>query len=384
MGKVYTSLNKILQTLNINYCVIDSGNLTLIDKVNRENKPVSITDFYVRIDNFKGQENKDSSNRYLFSDRIKFYSSHQDIVTSDGRHGIKYSRLRINSLRQSIEMDSCYIYGKQPGGFNEFAVFFDTLKLSHVDFNKLTNEKLVRADSAFCLNPVISIRTELKTKKATRTRLPKYESRDSMEMAFKALFGDIDIKYIGVLNARIDMQTRSNNKIMSYRSPKNDFIMKDVTIINDPAIPINFGSLYFGLSAYTAYVADSNYSVKFDSIIFRDRTINLANFTISPTAKNKDISTRKNLKMQALEIEGISWLDMIFNRKLVADEVSLVRPEITLNLQGKKNTGNPENNTPIYSILHKMLSKIDFRTLKIKDASWIFIREIISIFPWTR
>ncbi len=370
MGNIYTSLNKVLQNLDIKYCVIDSGHLTLVDKFNRENKPVSLTDFYVRIDNFTANAKNDTGNRYLFSDRIKFYSSRQNIITPDGNHGIRYSRLRINSLRQSIEIDSCYIYGRQPGdGFQEFGVFFDTLKLSHVDFNKLTQSQLVSADSAICMNPVITLHNEIKRKQHAASTGKRYQSRDSMEMAFKTLFGDIDIRYIGVLNADFEMQTKSGDKIISFSSKKNNFVLEDVVVIKDPSVPLHIGSLYFNVNAYEAYNTDSSYSVKFDSIIFRNRKINLANFSITPTAKNAAFFNRKNLTMRSLEMLEFNWLELIFNKKLVAREVVLVNPELSLNLAGKKPSADTSvNKSGIYSIMHKILGKINFKTLKIQDA----------------
>ncbi len=373
MGKVYSSLNNVLKKLNIKYCVIDSGNLTLVNKLNKESKPVTITDYYLRIDNLKEDSESDTGNRVLFTDRIKFYSSHQDIVFPDGNHGIRYSRLRINSLRQSIEIDSCYLYGRQPGdGFKEFGVFFDTLKLSQVDFKKLTESRLIKADSAICKNPVINIHSELKSTQNKPGQGKKYQTRDSMELAFKALFGDIDIRYIGVLNARFSMQTKSNNKITSYTSLKNDFIIEDVTIIDDPGIPVKIGSLYFGLNAYKVYNDDSTYSLKFDSIIFRNRKINLANFTIAPTPKNKEFLNRKELSMRSLEIEEFSWLDLIFNKKVVARDVVMINPVISFNLPGKKTSPatpvTTKKSPSIYKIFNSFLSRISFKTLKIEDA----------------
>ena len=371
MSKVYNTLDTVIKKLNIKYCLIDSGSLTLVNKIDQSIHPISITDYYIRIDNFKSESEKDPIDRYLFADRIKFYSSHQDIVFPDGIHGIKYSRLRINSLRQSIEIDSCYLYGKQKdGGFGEFGIFFDTLRLSHVDFNKLITSNLLRADSAICLNPLISIRTELKHKTEHRPKEKKYQSRDSLEMAFKALFGNIDVKYIGVLNAKVDIQTKSdNNKTVSYTSQKTDFVIQDLVVIDDPKIPLNIGSLYFGLNAYTTYNSDSSYLLKFDSIIVRNRKISLTNFSITPTDKNNDVLTRKHLNMKSLQIEEFIWLELILNKKIVARNVILGGPNISVNMVSEKPSESQGNSGGIYQILNRLLDKISFRDLYVHDAT---------------
>jgi hypothetical protein len=138
MAKAYTTLNDVLTNLNIKYCFVEKGQSYPHQQTGTLKKnPITITDYNIRIDNLKADTA--SQDGYRFSDRTRFYSSHQDIVFPDGYHGIKYSQLRINSRSRSIEIDSCYLYGKQPGdGFKEFGVFLDTLRLSNVDFHALT------------------------------------------------------------------------------------------------------------------------------------------------------------------------------------------------------------------------------------------------------
>ena len=137
MGKVYTSLNNTLDKLSIKYCLLDSGAFSIEDKVHPERKKVTVTDFYFLIDNLHKTANLNNNDRFFFSDRIKFYSSHQQITLASGNQQISYSRLRINSGRKIIELDSCFIYSKKNNSdFNSFSGYFDTLKFTNVDFKK--------------------------------------------------------------------------------------------------------------------------------------------------------------------------------------------------------------------------------------------------------
>lgn len=369
MGKVYAELNNLLNTLNIKYCLIDSGRLTLENKIQKNSTPIIITDYYLRIDNLKIDSTSENTDRYLFSDRIRFYSSHQDIAFPDGNHRLKYGRLRINSLKKSIEIDSCYIYGKKSGdGFNEFGFFFDTLRLSNVNFEKLTRMNTIEADSALCINPELRINMELteSSKKNSTKRVPL--SKDSMAMAVKTLFGDIDINYIGVLNARLAMQTKSHDKITSFSTRQSNFIMQDITIVKDPGIPIKVGSFYFGLHGYKTYDHDSSYMVSFDSILFRNNRINLSNFAISPTAKNKNFTDRKDIRMHALEIQHLAWLDLITNKNIVAGEVTMNRPEINITAPERKQGSNTVSHS-IYEAFNEFADKLQIGRLKIEDAN---------------
>src|SRR4029079_4982428 len=102
MGKAYTDLENVLKKLNIKYCLVDSGSFSLVNKLKKDPKPIAITDFHLQIDNLTLDSTSKTDSRNLFTDRIKFHSSNQDIGSADGNNGIKYRKLSINSGNQSI------------------------------------------------------------------------------------------------------------------------------------------------------------------------------------------------------------------------------------------------------------------------------------------
>jgi hypothetical protein len=124
-------------------------------------------------------------------------------------------------------MDSCYLYGNRDGaGFNEFNIFFDTLRLTQVDFNKLTLTSLFKADSAICINPEINIRSTIKNKHEHSEESRRIFPKDSLQAAVKSLFGNIDIGFIGVKDAVVSLQTKLEEKINSFKTRRLDFIIR--------------------------------------------------------------------------------------------------------------------------------------------------------------
>jgi len=364
MEKVYTSLNKTLDKLSIKYCLLDSGAFSIEDKVHTDRKKVVVTDFYFLIDNLNKQDNLNRDDRFFFSDRIKFYSSHQHIILASGNQEIGYSRLRINSRRKIIELDSCFVYSKkQNSDFNEFSAYFDTLKFTGVDFNRLTQENVLDADSAYCSNPKILLKTTVRN----NTKTARVIGKDSFAIVMKSLLGNFNLNHIGVDNAGIEIQTKSGNKISSYNIKRTDFSMQDVAVIDHPDSSIKVGSFDLGLVGYQAYDPDSNYQVKFDSIHFADDKIFLSHFTITPSKKIQS-DDFKDIRMSSLAINQISWIDLLVNRKIVADEIALISPALKLVLP--ETTDEKERNKKLHflSAFKKIATYADVNKLLIKNA----------------
>jgi len=369
MGKVYNSLNHTLDKLSIKYCLLDSGAFSIEDKVHPERKKVTVTDFYFLIDNLHKTSSLNKDDRFFFSDRIKFYSSHQKITLASGNQQISYSRLRINSSKKTIELDSCFIYSKKNNSeFNSFSGYFDTLKFTNVDFKKLTQNNILDADSAYCIQPKIILKTSIKENKADGM-LAHAMSRDSFTVLMKYLLGNFNLDYIGVDNAEIEIQTKSGTRISSYQIKRTDFSMHDVSIIDHPDSAIKVGSFDLGIIGYQAYDPDSSYLVKFDCIHFVNEKIFLSNFKIAPTKK---IQTNefKVVSMSSLAINNISWVDLLANRKIVANDIELINPEIDLHLKSKKDNGNDKKKLNVLVAFQKITDYADIKNLKIRNAQF--------------
>jgi hypothetical protein len=190
-----------------------------------------------------------------------------------------------------------------------------------------------------------------------------------MEIVIKALLADIDIHYIGVENANVNIKTKSKDKISTFSSERIDFNIQEITVLKDTAIPVKFGSLSMAVYAYQTYNPDSTYLLSFDSIHFKDRKINLSNFSITPTAKNKNFTNRKKISMRALEIEYLSWLNLLLNKKVVAREITMIGPEISIIAPEKKSASTKLKRPSIFEIFRSMDDLVEVDRLKIEDAN---------------
>lgn len=374
MGRIYDGLNEALDKMNIHYCLIDSGAFVLNDMLNRNNPPVQVTDFYLRIDNFGRDTGKGDAGRFLYSDRIKFYSSGQNISFSDGRHGIRYKKLRINSFKKTIEIDSCYLYEKsREGVFNRFNIYFDTLRLASVDFTALAQRDLIRADSAICINPSLDLDIELKEGQRKKGERRHILSKDSMQQAVRNLLGDVDLKYAGLVNARIEVRTKLNDKINTYLARRNNLTLENVTIVKDSTVPLAVGEFRLNMYGYAAYDPDSTYAITFDSILFRNDKIDLSAFSLRPTAKNKHKDHSKDIRMKSLQIEDISWYELLGNKRLEAGIISMIDPVIMISTAGT--VRSPAQRKPLYQSFRNISERLDLSRLRIVNGDFELIHD---------
>jgi hypothetical protein len=318
MGRIYNSIIDALKKFQVTRFELNEGSFTLENKVKPEQIPLTITNLHIHIDNFKIDTISQHDN-LLFSDQMVFRTRNQDILFPDGNHRLAFSRFRINIRRKIIEIDSCTLSGKRTdnsrSGFN---VFLDTLKLVNVDFKALYESELIKADSVFCRNPVIKFQFELKEKNAARNKLP------NMDTIIQQLTGDLLLKYIGVTNAGIDITTYRGNKPSSFTSDKNNFEMTGLSIDQKSTHPVSLEGFDMAIRNYENYIKDSSYVLRFDSILLRESRILLSNFSIN-TEPFKD---NRNIKVRQFALSGLSWSDLLFNRRINASQATLYHPVI--------------------------------------------------------
>jgi hypothetical protein len=319
----------------------------------------------------KGNENDE---RLFYADRIKFYSSNQNIVLNNGNQRLSFSRLRINSQKKVIELDSCYVFNKKnETDFNQFSGYFDKLHFSNVDFLKLTRENIMKADSVYCINPRLELQTTIKEKDNNRKGLRVGMGKDSLAYNAKYLLGDIDIKYIGVDNASLSLLSKKNDKISKFSIKRTDFSMNEVIIINRPEVPIQIGKFDIGLAGYEASDRDSTYIIKFDSIHFINDQLSLVNFSVTPSYKTKNRNKGKDIFMKSFAIKNISWGDLIANGKLVAKEIDLIEPVVNITAPPQDLSRSTKKEKTVFQLIQNKASLIDVEHVTLYKGSVNYI-----------
>jgi hypothetical protein len=105
-------------------------------------------------------------------------------------------------------------------------------------------------------------------------------------------------------------------------SDHNNFEVQGLSVDEGAAQPLKNKKLCDGDPQLTKiFLEDSSYSMQFDSILFNNDRIFLSNF------KLRQIKLRKSFpivfSMPQFQLKGLSWDDLVFNRLLKAQEVTL-------------------------------------------------------------
>ncbi len=150
MGKMYNSIRDALEFLNAGSLLIDEGSFAVINKMNPKKLPVKITHIHFRLDNPDPDlTGKNKPTIVAHDDNMVLRTRNQDITLPDGNHRISFRNLRINVLKQSIQMDSCTIVAEKPDSNKaSFKLFFDTLRMASVDFGALYRKNLIKSDNS--------------------------------------------------------------------------------------------------------------------------------------------------------------------------------------------------------------------------------------------
>ena len=315
-AKIYKSIEETITKLQIKHLAIHSGSFSLIKKYDPDSSPIKISNIDLTIRNFGETSMQEENERVFFTDEIILQSTNQDITFPDGFHGMRFSKFKLNTKTNIIEIDSCFIYGNRTNSYKgQFGIFFDTLRLLNPDLNALAKRDLIKVDSAVCTNPNIDFSFEVKNTGNGRALFPtKKREKDSLQASFKKLFANLDLRYIGVQNADIDIRVKRGESFTTYTSRKSNFNLHQLLIVEDPDIPIQLDRFDFAIRNYIGYSPDSTYAIRFDSILLVKNKVSLSNFSIAPTGNNSP--DWKEVKTRAFQLEDITWEDLIYDNRI--------------------------------------------------------------------
>lgn len=359
MGKIYKSIQDALTVLKVSKFSILNGKLTLNNKIQANQQPVTFSNLDFHIDNFSvGSALKSNKEKILFSDNVTLSSHHQDIELPDSRHRLSFKDFRINLKKRLVEFDSCTIAATRTDSANSaFTVFFDKLLLTNIDFDTLYKAEVIKADSVYCVNPKFTLNVEIAKKKGKEKSPPKLEN------IIKQLTGDLILDNVVVSNADFKIETVKDGIPNSFTFSNNNFEIQGLTVDQQAEKPIKVDRFAMAIRNYENFIKDSTYSIKFDSVIFRDDRISLSNFLFEKLNNGK---TLNSFSIPQFYLGGLSWDDLVFERKLKADQATMFYPNIIYTVNPDKRKSGQQN---IFHSLGAVNEFMDLNFLEVIDGN---------------
>ena len=358
MGKIYKSIQDALTVLKVSKFSILNGKFTLNNKIQPNQQPVSFSNLEFHIDNFLIDTTLNiNKNKILFSDNVTLSSHHQDIVLPDSRHRLSFKDFKINLKSRLVEFDSCTIAAtRTDSSTSAFNVFFDKLLLTNIDFDTLYKAEVIKADLVYCVNPKFTLNVEIAKKKENGNSPPKLEN------IIKQLTGDLIINRVVVSNADFNIETVKDGIPNSFTFSNNNFEMQGLRIDQEAEKPLKVDRFAMAIRNYENFIKDSSYSIKFDSVIFKDDRISLSNFLFEKLNNGRAINS---FSIPQFYLAGLSWDDLVFERKLRADQATMFYPTIIYTINQAKRKPGQQN---IFQSLGAVNEFMDLNYLEVVDG----------------
>jgi hypothetical protein len=358
MGKIYNSIQEALKILKVKRFEIDNAKFTLINKIHPDQQPITITRLFFHINNVQIDSSELSAkDKILFGDNAVLRTRNQDILLPDGRHRLSFKRFRINLRKKLVQFDSCTIATIKTDSSNaSFKIFFDALLLTHIDFDTLYHHDVIKADSVYCVNPQFNLDIKL-GKKTGKGGPPK------LDRIIQQLAGNMQLGFVIVNNASVNINTERNGKPSSFTSDHNNFEVQGLSVDEDAQQPLKIKSFAMAIRNYENFLKDSSYSIQFDSILFNNNRIFLSNFKLRQLNQGK---ISNSFSMPQFQLRGLSWDDLVFNRLLKAKEVTLYHPLIDYTVSESQHKKNKKRN--IFSTLANIDKVIELEELNVVEG----------------
>src|SRR5690606_18426924 len=110
---------------------------------------------------------------------------------------------------------------------------------------------------------------------------------------------------------------------------------------------------------YENFIKDSTYSILFDSIILNDDRITLSNFVFNKLRNGK---ITNSFRIPQFNLQGLSWDDLVFERRLKAEQAIMFNTVINYYIIDQKRKEN------IFQVLVTVNEFMDLQYLDVIDG----------------
>lgn len=356
MGKVYNSIQEALDVLDVRMFYMQNAAFKLVNNSNTNDVPLHITNINLRLNNiFVSGKDSVASKKILFSDNLTVTTHSQNIHFPDGRHILSFKNFELDVQNKMVEFDGCTIEATESDNKKStFAVFFEKLKFTNLNFDSIYHKEIIQADSVFCTRPTFKLDITLPDHKDSA-------ASPQIDKIIQQLTGDIVLKNVIIQDGSFDIRTERNGIPNTFTSEHNNFEVKGLKILQHAPKPIAIEQFRMGIRNFENFLKDSTYSIQFDSILFYNNQINLNQFVYHELKNNKPLNT---ISMDRFSLDGLSWDDLVLERVVKAASVTLVNPVIQYTIQPQKKY----NNNSIYETLAGLGKQMQLQQLHIKNG----------------
>ncbi|GAB3016903.1 hypothetical protein GCM10027051_21890 [Niabella terrae] len=364
MGRITKSITNAIEVLHVDKFRLDNGSFSLVDKTLPAQKPFAVSNIYIQLDNLQFDSSgtgESGTQKIGFTDNIAVRTFNQSIAFPGGRHFISFKDFRVNLQHKRVEFDSCTLRAiRGDSSRTAFRIFFDKLQLTNINFDSLYSSETIIADSVFCNRPQIYL--DIDSDQGQVRTQEKKAGFEKVDAVIQQMLGDLELNYVGVKNANIDISTIKHGRASTFSSRDNNFEMYGLTVRPNQNHPITMDRFMMSLHNFENVLGDGRYRISFDSIGFEDKLINLSKFSFREYAGGRAI---KSLSMPSFQVRGLSWESLLYENTFSAQSAVFQSPVVDYRAGGGRRKRKPSN---IFETLNSIDDVMDLKNLGISNG----------------
>jgi hypothetical protein len=359
MGKFYKSLLDALDEFGVRRIIIDNAKVSLISKMKPGSVPVTVSKIF--FDLTRDAPPKGSKNRYPFKNQtVELQTFNQFITLPGGRHRISFKSFRLQLLRERIDLDSCTVTAIATDSIkSSYSIFFKKLSLTGVDFNALSTQNVIKADSVYCQEPYFDINLYRSDAIRKKTQLP------DADKIIRELTGNLNLAFVGVKNAGIHFDIYGKNKRSFFNNNKDNFEIEGFRINPDSTHPVSIKRFDMTLRDYHLFNEDSSSAYSFDSLHFLNKKVVLSNFEVNSSGGRNKLRNNLDIQVPYFELTDLNWSQLIFEQNLVAREAVLNSPDIHFI---RRRAGSAGKKLRLFDVLQNVDSLVTLGNITVKNG----------------
>lgn len=315
-GKIFLSLESILSELNVNKISISEASLSLRFISDKSVMVEPFTNLNLTISDFNLDNDSTS---LLHTSDIHFNTQQLQYTLPDSSTHFNLSSIDISTGEKHIAIKNVnFIHSNPSGTINKFEITIPEIRFRNADFYQLYHYNKIVADSIILLDAQV----DLGFKKSFNTAK---SSKVDIEKQLIESLHSCDIKYIGLLNSKLNFNTDFQELLNTIQVSKNDIEVWNLT--KTPHKIYSLDSILIKVDNYKRYSEDSLYVATLGSVTMNKDKFILNDYHLHPSHELKN----KNgiyLESKKLIIHQPDYYSIIVNATANVDDIELYEPKI--------------------------------------------------------
>ncbi|GLU51202.1 hypothetical protein [Dyadobacter frigoris] len=366
LEKLYSSIYKSLNVLNLQLFKINEGKLIVRNEDNPSKPPLVVSHIHFSINKLKiGSSHRKDSSQFIFSERVMLRIADQKIMLPDNKSNVSFKELLIDSKDKLVRLSGAAVrIYPSLNQRNSTDIRARKLSILGLDFNLLYQKQLVKADSVFLENPFITSELFIggKARKSGNDKKALFDSTlNQLPVAF-------NIGHVIMQKGGVATNLHQGGKITRFSAANDNVSISGFHLNDSGKKELKIGGFHYTVRNYTGFLPDSILQLKFDSLQFINDKIVLHNL-IASTPRNRRNKVLRDYVIPRFEVTGMDWLAFIFHNNFKARDAVLYQP-ILRSEQNVFLTSMPAGKAKrsIYQNLSLMDKIIDLEKLRIVDG----------------